>query len=285
MENQVVTVNEDVIENLMDWFEKAAQTNEYGAEFWYARDLQKLLGYAKWDNFEQVINKAIFSCENSDISVNEHFQEVFPEVGKNPEGGRPSKDFELSRYACYLIAQNGDPRKEEIAFAQTYFAIQTRKQELIEQEFKNLSEDKKRVYLRNEMKEHNKNLASVVKKAGVVTHYDYANFQNAGYIGLYGGLDKNKIQAKKGLEKNKEILDHMGSTELAANLFRATQTEEKLVRDNIKGKINANQTHFEVGKKVRQTIAEIGGAMPENLPIAEDVKKIERRLKKEAIEA
>ena len=260
-------------------FESIKHVNEYGNEFWYARELQKALEYTEWRNFSKVIDKAITACENSDNAVSDHFVEV----NKIVEAGATSKpvdDYELSRYACYLIVQNADPRKKGIALGQTYFAVKTRQQELIEN-FDDLSEDKKRLAIRNEMKTHNKSLAEAAKMAGISEPRDYAIFQNKGYQGLYGGLGRKEIHARKGLKKSQDILDHMGSTELAANLFRATQTDEKLRRENIVGKEAANQTHYDVGRKVRQTIADLGGTMPEDLPTPQkSIKQIEREQKK-----
>ena len=261
-------------------FEDIKHYNEFDMEFWYARELQEVLEYTDWRNFNKVINKAKESCENSKNNTLDHFVEVDKMVRIGSGAEREIKDIILSRYACYLIVQNGDPKKETIALGQTYFAVQTRKQELSEQ-FTELTEDKKRLAIRNELREHNKNLAEAAKDVGVETHQEYAVFQNYGYMGLYGGMKANDIHKIKGLKPSEKILDHMGSTELAANLFRATQTEEKLRREQIQGKENANKTHFEVGKKVRQTIEELGGTMPENLPNPEkSIKQIEKEQNK-----
>lgn len=257
-------------------FDGIKHINEYGQEYWFARELQAVLEYTEWRNFLNVIEKAMEACEGSGIPVDSHFVDVNKSYPMPNGGERVILDYELSRYACYLIVQNGDPSKEVIAVGQTYFAVKTRQQELIEG-YDQLSEDQKRLAIRNEMVEHNKSLAEAAQQAGVETPQEFAIFQNYGYQGLYGGLGQKEIHARKGLKKSQKILDHMGSTELAANLFRATQTDEKLRRDNIKGKIRANATHYEVGQKVRQTIKELGGTMPEDLPTPEkSVRTIEK---------
>ena len=264
-------------------FESIKKINEYSQEFWYARDLQQVLEYTKWDNFKKVIDKAKEACNNSDINVLDHFADVGKMVELGSGSQRKIEDIMLSRYACYLIVQNADPRKEIVAYGQTYFAVQTRKQEIQdeEQDFSNLTEDSKRLSIRNELKYHNKKLVDAAKGAGVETNLDYAIFQNYGYKGLYGGLDAKDIHARKGLKKSQKILDYMGSTELAANLFRATQTEEKLKRDKIQGKKNANNTHYEVGKIVRDTIKQLGGTMPEELPTPDkSISQIEKEERK-----
>lgn len=250
-------------------FESLKQ-EEDGGEFWSARKLSKALEYYEYRNFLPVVEKAKEACKNSGHNIHDHFVDIHEmiEIGKG--GQRQIADVKLSRYACYLVVQNGDPAKPIIANGQTYFAMQTRRQELADNHaFQQLKEDEKRLLLRNEVCAHNRQLVETAQKAGVETPLDFAVFQNHGYKGLYGGLDANGIQQRKGLKKNQKILDHMGSTELAANLFRATQAEEKLRRENIQGKNKANQAHFEVGKVVRQTIQELGGTMPEDLPVAE----------------
>ena len=260
-------------------FESIRHVNKYGQEFWYARDLQIALEYTEWRNFCKVIEKAKEACRGSNNAVSDHFVDV----NKIVNAGATSKDIgdiQLSRYACYLIVQNGDPRKKVIALGQTYFAVKTRQQELIEN-YENLSEDQKRIAIRQEMKEHNKMLVAAAKDAGVETTLDYAIFQNYGYMGLYGGLKASDIKERKGLKKSQDILDYMGYEELAADLFRATQTEAKLRRENIQGKQEANKTHFEVGKKVRDTIKDLGGTMPEDLPTPEkSIQQLEREQKK-----
>lgn len=246
-------------------FESIKHVDENGAEYWLARELAKVLQYSEWRNFENSIFKAMEACKNSGQDINLHFGGVATFTKINNGSTRKISDYALSRYACYLIVMNGDPNKNIIALGQTYFAVKTREREL-QEEYDRLSEDQKRLAIRSEMAEHNKSLAEAAQMAGVVEPKDYAIFQNRGYQGLYGGLGVKEIHARKGLKKNEKILDHMGSTELAANLFRATQTDEKLRRENIQGKQAANETHYQVGKKVRQTIEELGGTMPEDLP-------------------
>ena len=265
-------------------FESIKHINEYVQEFWYARELAKALEYKDFRNFEQSIFKAMDACKNSGYNISDHFGDAteMVSIGSGAERGFPS--YMLSRYACYLIVMNGDPRKEVIAAGQTYFAVKTRQQELTEY-YAQLTEDQKRLAIRSEIKEHNKSLAAAAQQAGVETPQEYAVFQNYGYMGLYGGLKAQDIKARKGLKKSQDILDHMGSTELAANLFRATQTDEKLRRENIQGKAQANRTHYEVGAKVRQTIQDLGGTMPEDLPTPEKsirqlAKEQEKRIKK-----
>lgn len=265
-------------------FENIKHINEYGQEFWYARELQQALEYTEWRNFSAVVEKAKAACSASGNEVDDHFVDVNKMVDIGSGTQREIDDVTLSRYACYLIVMNGDPRKQIIAVGQTYFAVKTRQQELVDN-YDQLTEDQKRLAIRDEIKRHNKSLAEAAQMAGVETSLDYATFQNYGYMGLYGELTAQGIKQRKGLKKSQDILDHMGSTELAANLFRATQTDEKLRRENVQGKQAANLTHYEVGTKVRQTIADLGGTMPEDLPTPEkSVKQLareqEKRLKK-----
>jgi DNA-damage-inducible protein D len=263
-------------------FESIKKIDENGVEYWSSRDLAKILEYADYRNFITVINKAKEACLNSGNEVLDHFGDITEMVIIGSGAQRPIDTIKLTRYACYLTVQNADPSKTIVAQAQTYFAIQTRIAEVQQmEEYNRLStEEEKRLFLREEMAKHNSQLADAAKDAGVIESRDYAIFQNYGYKGLYGGLGAQEIHERKGLKKSQKILDHMGSTELAANLFRATQTEEKLRRENIKGKIKANQTHYEVGKKVRQTIKELGGTMPEDLPVADSIKSVEAKQRK-----
>ena len=261
-------------------FESIKHINEYGEEYWLARELQPVLEYVQWRNFAEAVERAKLACKNSGFSIEDHFADVSKTIEMPKGAHKDIPDYMLSRYACYLIVMNGDPRKEVIAIGQTYFAVKTRQQELIDN-YEQLSEDQKRLAIRNEMIAHNKSLAEAAQMAGVVDPRDYAIFQNKGYQGLYGGLGAKEIHARKGLKKSQKILDHMGSTELAANLFRATQTDEKLRRENIQGKQAAYDTHYQVGKKVRQTIKELGGTMPEDLPTPQkSIAQIEREQEK-----
>ncbi|KHK57134.1 damage-inducible protein D [Ralstonia sp. A12] len=259
-------------------FENIKQRNEDHSEFWFARELAPLLEYPHWHNFSRLIEKAKIACERSGHVAADHFNETIKMVDLGSGAQRAVSDYRLSRYACYLIVQNGDPSKSVIANGQTYFALQTRRQELADEaRFGQRSEDTRRLMLRGELTEHNKALTAAARSAGVESGLDYAIFQDHGYKGLYGGLGAKDIHSTKGLKKSQKILDHMGSTELAANLFRATQTEDKLRRDNVRGKRLANETHREVGAKVRQTIVEIGGTMPEKLPTpAKSIRQIEK---------
>ncbi len=257
-------------------FERIRRTNEAGNEYWSSRDFAEVLGYTDYRNFETVVSRARAACFNSGQRVEDHFVDITEMIGIGKGGQRPVLTVMMSRYACYLAIQNADPAKEIVALGQTYFAIQTRRQELGDLG----PEDQKRLMLRGEMRTHNAKLAEAARAAGVADGRDYAIFQNHGYMGLYGGLTAQDIHARKKLKRSQGILDHMGSTELAANLFRATQTEDKLRRERIFGRDNANKAHREVGAKVRQTIKELGGTMPENLPIAESIKKVESRQRK-----
>lgn len=266
-------------------FEDIKNIRDDGSEFWYARELALVLHYTKWENFHKVIKRAMIACENSGHNVSDDF----PEVRKIVSAGVTSKplvDYELTRYACYLIVQNGDPRKEVIALGQTYFAIQTYRQEVADR-FNQLDEDSRRLVVRGDIKQWNQLLAETARQAGVITNEEFAIFQNAGYMGLYGGLTVDDIHKKKGLAVGQKILDYMGSTELIANLFRISQTEEKLRKDNVSDANTATAVHHTVGREVRKAIEEIGGTMPEDLPTPEkSIAQIEKeqmeRLKQKA---
>ncbi len=266
--NKIEEYNEKLFENIK-------HIDEYGNEFWYARELMPLLEYKKWERFSNVIDNAKTACEKSGYNIDEHFPEVGKLSKRNNGAVVQIKDYKLSRYACYLIAQNGDPRKETIALAQTYFAIQTRRQEISEKEYNSLTEDEKRFYQRNLTKKGNYSLNQTAKNAGVK---NFDRFHNAGYKGLYNGETADDIAKRKGLRYREDILDNMGSDELIANLFRISQTEQKLKRDNIQGEKQAKETHFKVGKEVRNTIKRLGGTMPEDLPTP---KKSLKELEKE----
>ena len=258
-------------------FENIKHIDEYGNEYWYARELQKVLKYKEWRNFKIVIDKAIKSCENSKFNVSDHFVEInkMIELGKNAK--RRIIEYELSRYACYLIVQNADPSKEVVALGQTYFAIQTRKQEITEQEYDSLSDDEKRFYQRKLTKQGNYTLQKVASAAGV---RNMAEFHNAGYKGLYNGETADDIFKRKKLRYREDILDNMNEDELIANLFRINQTKQKLLKDNVQGESKAKNVHYEVGKKVRKAIADIGGMMPEEMPTPEkSLKELEREKK------
>ncbi len=254
-------------------FETIKRLDDQGAEYWSSRDLAKALEYSDYRNFQTVISKARVACENSGEVIHSHFVEATDMVAIGSGAEKNVETVYLSRYACYLIVQNSNPTKVVVAKGQTYFAIQTHRQE----DTDNLVEDNKRVFLREEIKKHNTSLTKTAKGAGV---QNYAIFQNAGYKGLYGGMTMQDIHEKKKLGTSQQILDHMNSEELAANLFRATQTDAKIRRENIKGEGNANLAHFEVGQKVRNTIRNIGGTMPENLPVVDGVGKAKTRIKK-----
>lgn len=262
-------------------FEQLKHTTKSGVEYWSAREIYPHLGYTQWRNFHNAIEKAKEACKSATGDVLRNFADV-SKIVRTGIAEKTVDDVCLTRYSCYLVAQNGDSQKPEIAQAQTYFAIQTRYAEIQQmREYESLTtEEERRLFLRNELYKHNSQLADAARAAGVVEPRDYAIFQNYGYMGLYGGLTAQDIHKKKGLKKSQKILDHMGSTELAANLFRATQTEEKLRRENIHGRSRANETHYKVGAKVRQTIRELGGTMPENLPTAESIKSVENKQKK-----
>lgn len=265
------------IEDLINSIEDSASKTSSGVECWSARKLMVLLGYGQnyWELFLEVVLKAEYACERSNQLISDHFRKI---SNASYGIGEFGDDIQVTRYGAYLIAQNGDARKKQVAYAQTYFATQARKQELDQLKKSGTNEEQQRLLMRDRIAEHNKSLADAARDAGVLLPLDFAVFQNFGYKGLYNGLDVSGIRNAKGLTKNAKILDHMGITELAANFFRATQAEDKLRRDGISGKFEANAAHHEVGKKVRKAIADIGGVMPENLAPAEDIDLVRKRL-------
>ena len=259
-------------------FENIKHIDEFGNECWYARELQKVLEYKEWRKFNGVVYKAMSACLNSKNNILDHFVQLNKMVSIGSTAKRKISDYKLSRYACYLIAQNGDSHIKSIALAQTYFAIQTRKQELMERDYESLTEDEKRFYQRNLTRKGNYSL-NVAAKNAEVKNYD--RFHNYGYKGLYNGETANDIAKRKNLRYREDILDNMGSVELAANLFRITQTEEKLINDSIKGENNANETHYNIGKNIREVIAKNGGTMPEDLPTpSKSLKELEKNNRK-----
>lgn len=262
-------------------FEAIKHLSEDGNEFWYARELAAVLEYVQWRNFQKVLDRAILACKNSGYGISNHFAEVSKTIEMPKTALKQITDYKLTRYACYLIVQNGDPRKEVIALGQTYFAIQTRRQEVADY-FNQLDEDNKRLVIRGDIKQWNQMLAEAAHNAGVISNEEYATFQNAGYMGLYGGLKVEDIHQKKGLKKADKILDFMSSTELIANLFRISQTEEKLKKDKASTTDAANEIHFIVGREVRGTIERVGGTMPEDMPVPnKSISDVEReQLKK-----
>lgn len=259
-------------------FEDIKHKDENGNEYWIARELMPLLEYTLWQRFTNVIKKAMENCKNSNYKISDHFISVDKMVKIGSNTTRKIRDYKLSRYACYLIVLNCDPRKKIIALAKAYFAIQTRKQELSEKEYSELTEDEKRFYQRDLTRKGNYSLNLVARNAGVK---NFDKFHNSGYKGLYNGETANDIAKRKNLRYREDILDNMGSDELIANLFRISQTEQKLKNENIKLENEANKTHYEVGKEIRNTIEKLGGTMPENLPTPDkSLKELEKESKK-----
>lgn len=255
-------------------FEDLKKLNEHGAEFWSARELQPLLGYSQWRRFEEAINRAMTSCGQSGNNPEYHFAGAGKMIETGKGAIREVSDFQLSRFACYLIAQNGDPRKPEIAEAQKYFAIQARRQEMSDA----LAADMERLEIRKQTSEEFKALSGAAREAGVQDRM-FGIFHDAGYKGLYSGLGNEGIKKRKGIPKKENLMDRMDTTELAANQFRMTQTRDKLARDRVNDQHQAIRTHEAVGKEVREAIKRIGGVMPENIPPAEHINEVEKRIK------
>lgn len=261
-------------------FESCKHIDDNGIEYWNAREMQEVLQYKEWRNFKKILESAKIACKISDQEVLDHFVEINKMINLAKGAKRKVLDYKLTRYACYLIVMNGDPRKEIIALVQTYFAVKTRQQEFQEL-FNQLTENEKRLFIRGDIKQKNMLLAESARKAGVITPTEFAIFQDCGYKGLYNGLTAKDIAKRKGINDNEEILDYMGSEELASNLFRITQTEGKLKKDQVTSKAQANKIHYDVGKTVRKAIQEIGGTMPEELPTPDkNIKELEKEIKK-----
>jgi DNA-damage-inducible protein D len=280
MSDRAISLSEDGGALRSSPFEQIRHETDEGSEYWSARELAKILGYTEFGKFRNAIQKAEVACENSGQVVEDHFAHVSEMITIGKGGKRKVEDVRMSRYACYLVVQNADPTKEIVAIGQTYFAVQTRRQERSD-ELANLTEEQRRLYLRGELSSHNRKLAEAANQAGVVEPVDFAVFTDHGYQGLYGGLKHRDIHKRKGLKKSEHILDYMGGEELGANIFRVTQAEAKLRREGIQGKGQANKAHFDVGKEVRDTIERLGGTMPENLPTPqESVQQLRRKEEK-----
>ncbi len=271
----------NLIANEYQGFEQIKRVDELGNEYWFARELAPALEYSKWENFKKVIDRAMLACQNSGFKVTDQFPEVRKLIKHAKGGKRKVIDYKLSRYACYLIVQNGDPRKEVIATGQTYFAIQTRRQEVADY-FNQLDEDNKRLVVRGDVKQWNQMLAETAHNAGVISDEEFAKFQNAGYMGLYGGETVQDIHQRKGLTPKQKILDYMNSQELIANLFRISLADEKIKKEQIQGADAATATHHQVGHEVRKTIERVNGVLPENQPTPnKSIEKIQKeQLKK-----
>jgi len=266
----------DLVASEYKSFQEIKRIDEDGNEYWLARELAEALEYKEWRNFHKVVERAMLSCKNSGNAAFEHFVDLNKTLQMPNNATKQIKDYKLTRYACYLIVQNGDPRKEIIALGQTYFAIQTRRAELADS-FNELDENNKRLVVRGNIKQWNQLLAEAARKAGVITNEEFAIFQNSGYMGLYGGLTVADIHARKGLDDSEKILDYMGSTELIANLFRISQTEEKLRIDDIDTPYEASNTHYEIAEKIRKAMIDMGTTLPENMPTPDkSIQTIER---------
>ena len=268
-DDKAISVPEDAGALRSSPFEQIRHEAEDGSEYWSARELARTLGYTEFGKFRNAIQKAEVACENSGQMVEDHFAHVSEMIPIGKGGKRQVEDVRMSRYACYLVVQNADPTKEIVAVGQTYFAVQTHRQEQAD-ELAKLTEEQRRLYLRGELSSHNRKLAEAANQAGVIEPVDFAVFTDHGYQGLYGGLKHRDIHRRKGLKKSQHILDYMAGEELGANIFRVTQAEAKLRREGVKGKQQANKAHYDVGREVRDTIQRLGGTMPEELPTPQE---------------